>query len=80
MAKPKGKTPEHLHFTRVDIVTGAILADGTGTRCRVDRVEQDTVYMTVLDEKLIDGKGVVEMPILSLVSAQWQMLKKAKAA
>ncbi len=79
MGKTKGKK-DHMNFTRADVVPGAILANAADTRCRVDRVEQDMVYMTVLDEQLIEGKGVIEMPILNLVNSQWHMKKKAKAA
>ena len=57
--------------------TDAVLTSPHNIRCRVDRVENGMVYMTVLYGKTIDGEQEVMVPV-SEVTAHWK-LKRAAA-
>ena len=55
----------------------AILTNPENIRCRVDRVENGMVYMTVLHGRTINGEQEIMAPVTE-VTAHW-MLKKAAA-
>ncbi len=62
---------------RKSLRPGAILNNPNNIRCRVDRVEHGTVYLSVLDNKSTGGMQEHALPI-DEVTATWT-LKKAAA-
>jgi hypothetical protein len=64
-------------YTRNDVRPGAIFTTPDNIQCRVDRMEGDKVFLTVLHNKDIDGKHEIALPLSEMQNNRWKLTKQA---
>lgn len=65
-------------FNRSDVRPNATLLTPENIECRVDRIEGDNVFLTVMQGRKIEGQDHITMSFDELQNAHWK-LKKAAA-
>ena len=69
------KTPQSLVLS--DLLPNVAIKSPDQVPCRIDRVENNNVYMTVMHDWKVDGKQEITVPI-DQVLAQWMLVKSKK--
>lgn len=65
-------------FSRADLIPGTILvmSNADHIRCEVQRVDDNGVHLTMLDNQLIDGKAQITIPFGQLAERGWRLMSK----
>jgi hypothetical protein len=71
----KRKTPQTLVLS--DLLRNVVLKNPDKVPCRIDRVENNNVYMTVLHDWKVDGEQEIAVPV-DQVLAQWTLAKSKR--